>query len=126
MPFRRCVLRLTAVTIVVSIGAATTAYADTGNISVAVTRENGRPLAGVQVVVESRDGDIHEATGDAAGRVSLDELETGLYRLTASREGYVSVVEPSLRVVRDKTIEVRLRMRAANEGIEEVVVVAEA
>src|SRR5690606_14007068 len=72
------------------------------------------------------DGDIHEATGDAAGRVSLAELETGLYRLTASREGYVRVVERSLRAVGDKTIEVRLRMRAANEGAEEVEVVAEA
>lgn len=128
MPFRRCVRRLclTAIAIILSIGAATTAYADTGNISAVITKENGRPLQGVLVVVESRDGDIHRATGDAAGRALLNELETGLYRLTASLEGYVTIVEPSLRVVRDKTIELRLRMRAANESIEEVVVVAEA
>ncbi len=107
-------------------GAAASAHADTGNIRVTIANEDGRPLAGVSIVAESRQGDVQRATTDASGIVTLGDLETGLYSLTASREGYGIVVEPSLRVVRDKTVPYRLRMRVTDSSMDEIVVTAEA
>ena len=108
-----------------SFGPVAIAQTDTGNISVSIAKEEGRPLAGVSIVVESREGDLRRATTDSAGEASIAGLKTGLYRITASLEGFISVVEPSVRVVRDKTIPFRLQMHAADEGMDEVVVVAE-
>ena len=115
---------LQAIALVLSLGATSTAQAATGNIRVAIAKEDGRPLPGVAITVESRDGDLRRATTDSAGEALIAGLETGLYRITASLEGFVDVVEPSLRVVRDKTILFRLRMRAADEFMDQVVVVA--
>ena len=117
---------LYATAFILSIGAAEMAHADTGNIDVAITKEGSRPLVGVSIIVESRAGDVYRATTDAAGGASVSGLKAGLYRITASLEGFINVVEPSLRVVRDKTIPFRARMRLAGENIEEVVVIAEA
>jgi len=102
-----------------------TIQAGAGNINVTITRSDGRPLAGVLIVVESRDGETYESTTDANGNSSVTNLEPGLYRIMASREGFVNVVEPSLRVVRNKTIPFRLKMRVADEAIDEVFLVAE-
>ena len=113
-------------TFVLSFGTITAAHADTGNIRVAIAKENGRPLAGVSIVAESRNGELHRATTSENGVVRLDGLETGLYRITASLDGFLSVVEPNLRVVRDKTIPFRLQMRAVDDRMDEILVVARA
>ena len=115
-----------ATTLILSMAAIGTARAQTGGIDIAISGYDGRALEGVSIVAESRDGDTYQATTDATGSTSLEELEAGLYRITASLAGYTSVVEPSLRVVREKTVPFRIRMRAANENMETVVVVAEA
>ncbi len=109
-----------------SFGAIGTANADTGDIEVAIANEDGRPLPAVSVVVESREGELLEATTDNAGETSFNGLEAGLYRITTSLDGYITVVEPTVRVVRGKTIPFRLRMRAADDSVEEILVVAEA
>ena len=128
MHFRRYLHKhwLYATAFILSISAAAMAQADTGNIGVAITKEDGRPLAGVSIIVESRDGNAYHANTDAAGNASVIGLKAGLYRITASLKGFINIVEPSLRVVRDKTILFRPQMRLAGENIEEVVVVAEA
>ncbi len=109
-----------------SFGALASAHADTGSIRVTISNEDGRPLAGVSIVAESREGEVVRAKTDASGTASLGGLETGLYSINASLEGYGVVVEPSLRVVRDKTIAFELRMRAADDSMDEIVVTAEA
>ncbi len=109
-----------------SFGAVASAHADTGNIRVTISNEDGRALAGVSIVAESRDGDVVRATTGASGVAILGDLETGLYSITASLDGYGVVSEPSLRVVRDKTIPFQLRMRAADDSMDEIVVTAEA
>ena len=65
--------------------AATPAVADVGAISVevvdAVTR---RPVDGVTITAESRDGEVRSATTEK-GRALLDNLEDGFFELRANR-----------------------------------------
>ena len=112
--------------LVVSASIVVPVHADTGELRVATEKVDGRPLAGASIVVESRSGDLSRATTGADGVVSIGGLEAGLYRVTASLDGYVSVVEPSFRVVRDKTVPLRLPMRVADETVDEILVVAKA
>ncbi len=109
-----------------SLGAAAPVLADTGALRVTTEKIDGRPLAGTSIVVESTGGDLTRATTGEDGTVSIGSLEAGLYRITASRDGYVRVVEPSFRVVRDKTVPLRLPMRVADERVDEILVVAKA
>src|SRR5688572_11878329 len=78
--------------------AATPAVADVGAVSVevvdAVTR---RPVDGVKITAESRDGEVRSATTDE-GWALLDKLEDGFFRLRAESAGYVTAVEPAVRV----------------------------
>lgn len=126
--FRRHLLGrwVTVVAVTISFNAIATANADTGNIRVAIANEEGRPLPAVSIVAESRSGDRRNVSTDDLGEASIDGLEAGLYRISASLKGYISVVEPNLRVVRDKTIPFRLQMRTADESMDEVLVVAKA
>ena len=79
--------------------AATPAVADVGAVSVevvdAVTR---RPVDGVTITAESRDGEVRSATTDK-GSALLDNLEDGFFRLRAESAGYVTAVEPAVRVL---------------------------
>ena len=104
----------------------TGALAATGSVSLEITGYDGRPLANASVVVESRAGESWTATTDANGQAVVAELDAGLYELTVELAGFVDVVEPSLRIVRDKTIPFRLQMRPADEALDEVVVLAQA
>jgi len=105
--------------------------AQTGGIDIMASNENNSPLADVSITVQSRGGELVQVRTDASGAAAAANLEPGLYRVTGELEGFLSVVEPSLRVVRDKTVRLELRLRAidaptGNGAIEEVVVVASA
>ena len=105
---------------------ATQAFAATGGMRVTVTTENGRPIRGAEVAVESRGGERRTATTAVDGGVFVERLETGFYRVAAGRPQYVGVVAPTVRVVRGKTVPVAFVLRRDDELIEEVVVVADA
>ena len=106
--------------------AATPAVADVGAISVevvdAVTR---RPVDGVTVTAESRDGDVSSATTDNGGAL-LDGLEDGFFELRAESAGYVTAVEPAFRVLEQRTGSLRFELRPVSDSIDEIVVVARA
>lgn len=126
MSFRKSHKHSFYVTILVfSISAFATIQAGTGSINVTITRGDGLPLAGALIVVESRAGETQQSTTDEKGNASIINLEPGLYRIMASRQGFVNIIEPSLRVVRDKTTPFRIKMRVAEEAIDEVYQVAE-
>jgi len=99
-----------------------------------LSSETRRPLGGVNVEIRSRDDKTQRSTSNADGIVRLGELDVGLYSLTASADGLVVALEPSVRVVARRTTPVRLEMRslstletaAADATIEEVVVVGRA
>ncbi len=113
-------------TAMVALLAAPLAFAQTGGIQIEVSDESGNPIEGVAVTIRSRDGEPLQVQTDASGAASAARLEPGLYRVTGEQEGFLGVVEPSLRVVRDKTVRLNFQMRAADELMEEVTVVADA
>ena len=104
--------------------AATPAVADVGAVSVevvdAVTR---RPVDGVTITAESRDGEVRSATTDS-GSALLDNLEDGFFRLRAESAGYVTAVEPAVRVLERRTGRLRFELQPVSDSIDEIVVVA--
>jgi hypothetical protein len=104
--------------------AATPAVADVGSVSVevvdAVTR---RPVDGVKITAESRDGDVRSATTDE-GRALLDSLEDGFFEFRAESAGYVTAVEPAVRVLERRTRRLRFELQPVSGSIDEIVVVA--
>src|SRR5690606_13081798 len=102
--------------------AATPAVADVGAISVevvdAVTR---RPVDGVTITAESRDGEVRSATTDK-GRALLENLEGGFFRLRAESAGYLTAVEPAVRVLEQRTGRLRFELQPVSDSIETVVV----
>ncbi len=104
--------------------AATPAAADVGAVSIevvdAVTR---RPVDGVTITAKSRDGEVRSATTDK-GRALLDNLEDGFFELRAESAGYVTAVEPSVRVLEERTGSLRFELQPMSAAVNEVVVVA--
>ena len=104
--------------------AATPAAADVGAVSIevvdAVTR---RPVDGVTITAKSRDGEVRSATTDN-GRALLDNLEDGFFELRAESAGYVTAVEPAVRVLEDRTGSLRFELQPVTGAKEEIVVVA--
>ena len=103
-----------------------TAAATTGDLRISVLAEDGRPVASAVITVEARDGDVRQATTKGDGHIVVGGLDPGLYRVSASQTNYVRVVEPTVRVVRDKVVPVEMVVRQAEGDVEEVVVVASA
>src|SRR5688572_32404621 len=104
--------------------AATPAVADVGAVSVevvdAVTR---RPVDGVTITAESRDGEVRSATTEK-GWALLDKLEDGFFRLRAESAGYVTAVEPAVRVLERRTGRLRFELQPVSDSIDEIIVVA--
>ena len=106
--------------------ATTPAVADVGAISVevvdAVTR---RPVDGVTIAAESRDGDVHSGTTEN-GQVLLGGLEEGFFEFRAELAEYVTAVEPAVRVLEQRTGSLRFELQPVSDSVDEIVVVARA
>ena len=96
---------------------------DSGALRVAVLTEERQPLSGVGIVAEARNGRTWQATTNARG-IAVLGLGAGLYRVVASHPRHVQVVDPVVRVVRNKTIPLEFVLRAGVS--DEIVVVASA
>ena len=105
---------------------ASAAAATTGDLRITVLAEEGRPVVRASITVEARDGNMHQATTEGDGRIVVRGLDPGLYRVSAFASDHVRVVEPAIRVVRDKVVPVELVLRRAEGDVEEMVVVASA
>ena len=101
------------------------AFAATGGLRVTVNSEDGRPIAGAEVTVESRGNEQRTVSTAVDGGVHVERLETGLYRVTATQAKYVGAEAATVRVVRGKTVPVVFVLRRDDESMEEVVVVAD-
>ena len=84
-----------------------------------------RPVDGVTITAESRDGEVRSATTDK-GRALLDGLEEGFFKLRAEAAGYVTAVEPTIRVLEQRTGRLRFVLQPVSGSIDEIVVVARA
>ncbi len=120
--FHRAVVGLQKVLLLLL--AATPAVADVGAVSIevvdAVTR---RPIDGVTITARSRDGKVRSAT-TGQGRALLDNLEDGFFEVRAESAGYVTAVEPAVRVLEERTGRLRFELRPVADARDEIVVVA--
>jgi hypothetical protein len=85
-----------------------------------------RPLTGVIVTADARDGTEKTATTGSDGSASFDGLPDGFYTFRASAAGYVPSVEPSVRIIDRRTGQLRFELLPRSESLEEVVVTARA
>ena len=106
--------------------AATPAVADTGSISVevidSVTR---RPVDRVTVTAESRDGSTRSETTENGAAV-IDNLPVGFFTLRAESPGFITAVEPTVRVLERRTGRIRFELQPITDTLDEIVVVARA
>jgi hypothetical protein len=85
-----------------------------------------RPLTGVTVTADARDGTEKTATTGSDGAASFEGLTDGFYTFRASAAGYVPGVEPAVRVIDRRTGQLRFELLPRSESLEEVVVTARA
>ncbi|WP_191621135.1 TonB-dependent receptor [Marinihelvus fidelis] len=111
--------------------ATTPAVADTGSMSVeaidAITR---RPIDRVMVSAESRDGTLYSGATEN-GAVIIEDLPDGFFTFRAESAGYVTAVEPAVRVLERRTGRVRFELQPVletplSDTLEEVVVIGRA
>ena len=106
--------------------AAGPALADTGAISVdIIDAATLRPLDGVTITAESRDGKARSATAEN-GSALLENLPKGFFTFRAELPGYVTAVEPTVRVFERRMSELRFELQPLPESIDEIVVVGRA
>jgi hypothetical protein len=121
------IIRLFATALLIGASSGALAQGVGGGMRIAViSAETQRPIEGVTVTVTDRDGnDITGRTTDT-GTVEFNELDQGLYAVTADGPGLIAVREPSVRVVGRKVTPLNLAMIARTEPLQEVVVMARA
>lgn len=106
----------------------TVAQSANGEIQVSVVNaDTRRAISNVSIKAIARDGSVTTGSTDADGIVLLAPLPTGLYSLSASGEGLLEALEPSVRVTARRTTPIRMEMLPAGTvTIDEVVVMARA
>ena len=83
-----------------------------------------RPLVDVQITIEEREtSSTQTLTTNAQGRIIVEQLDPGLYAVTIAKDGFVSLYEPSVRVITRKNIQLDFELR--EESIEVLQVRAE-
>jgi hypothetical protein len=121
------IIRLLAGVLVICAPSAAMAQNAEGGMRIAVvSQETRRPLEGVTVTVTDRDGNVTTGRTETSGILELNDLDIGLYAVTAEGPGLVTAREPSVRVVGRKVTPLNLEMLARTQALEEVVVTARA
>lgn len=83
-----------------------------------------RPLADVQITIEERETSSTQTRAtDEQGRIVVDQLDPGLYAVTVSKAGFVSLYKPSVRVITRKNLKLEFKLR--EESVEVLQVRAE-
>ncbi|WP_337880339.1 TonB-dependent receptor [Rheinheimera sp.] len=92
-----------------------------GALSLIVTdQQTDRPLASVQITLRKRETSASQTFAtDGQGRILVEQLEPGLYSVSAAKSGFVSSYEPSVRVITRKTMQINFEL-LKEEAIEVV------
>lgn len=84
---------------------------------------SSRPLRGVEITIREREtGSSLSLTSDAQGRVTVDQLDPGLYSVSAAGSGFITSSEPAVRVVTRKTLQLAFELLREQTLAEEVLV----
>ncbi len=101
-----------------------------GGLELEVLRsETARPLPDARVVLVARDGTETGGVTDDDGRLLLDALPEGLYRLRVEAPGRRAAEEPVLRIVANRVLPYEVLLPLLDESaleLEEVVVIGRA
>ncbi len=82
-----------------------------------------RPLPGVQLTITEREtGSTRTVETDAQGRIVVEPLDPGLYAVNATKSGFASSYEPSVRVITRKNIQLDVELLREPVVLEKVVV----
>lgn len=84
-----------------------------GALTVIVKDQNtDRPLSSVQITLKKREtSSTRTLETDEQGRVVIEQLAPGLYSMNLAKSGFVSLYEPSVRVVTRKNIKIEFGLR---------------
>lgn len=86
-----------------------------GRIFGTVEDENGKPVAGAEILVEARDFNFKTSTkSDKKGAWAVAGLGTGVFRITASKEGYHNTVIETM-VSQFKNPPIKIVLQAVKE-----------
>ncbi|WP_237132211.1 TonB-dependent receptor [Pseudohongiella sp. O18] len=81
-----------------------------------------RPVPTVQLTLTEREtGATQSVQTDSQGRTVIEQLDPGLYSVNLAKDGFISVYEPSIRVVTRKNTRIEFELREA-VAVQEVVV----
>jgi hypothetical protein len=86
--------------------------------------ESARPLSGVDISIVGRGGKQLTGVTGPDGDLGIEDIEPGLYAVTATLDGRITVEEPSVRVSRRKTTPLAIELLLVEGPLEEIVVVA--
>src|SRR5690606_23125815 len=110
--------------LVLTLGVLPYAYADTGKVRVRIVdAQNQRPVSDAQVSLIPRQGPAQALSVGDDGRTLSEGLPAGLYKIQVSRPGYQAVRLPSVRLVEDKTTNLKVDLLPQRQNFEEMVVV---
>lgn len=93
-----------------------------GALTITVKDQNtARPIAEVQITLTERESNTAQTlTTDAQGRIVVAQLAAGLYSMSLAKDGFVSVYEPSVRVVTRKNISIAFDLKPQSIEVVEV------
>ncbi len=96
-----------------------------GGITILVTDQvTDRPLANAQITITQRENNSTQSIqSDGQGRITLEQLDPGLYSVTVAKTGYAISYEASVRVLTRKNIQVDFEL-LRDSTVEEVLVTA--
>ncbi|QDP00541.1 TonB-dependent receptor [Thalassotalea sp. PS06] len=97
---------------------------DAGSLKISVkTQAFSRAINDVNLFLSDRSGNNYELQSTENGLALFKQLPPGLYDLKAEKDGYVTVVENSIRITRDKITSVNLLLPKGDD-IEVISVIA--
>ncbi|MEW6321061.1 MAG: TonB-dependent receptor [Acidobacteriota bacterium] len=111
------VLITCALSLVLALGAALPALAQSARLDGRVTDPDGRPVAGADVRLAGPAGAERRATTDADGRFDLGEVPAGVHLVTAVARGLSGDARVDLRRTPGASVDLRLRPAAVSEAI---------
>lgn len=116
-------LRLSAVTLLLSVALSSTALADTGALKVKVTDADGNPIAGAAISASTAESlTTKSAQTNAGGEARLVGLDpSDAYVVTVTADGYQSQRNEGVLVVSERTFNKQFALESSDATLEEIV-----
>ncbi|WNO07627.1 TonB-dependent receptor [Teredinibacter sp. KSP-S5-2] len=99
---------------------------NTGLRVTTVSEETLKKLGQVTITLQSREGDERVELTPGEGSLLLTELSPGLYEVVASKDGYLAIRLPTVRVIDSKITPLVIKLPLSQGAIEEVLVLGNA